>query len=485
MPLRNVAWLLVVPAIIALGLAVSYSAPAPDKDYQRVRQVVDVMAEVDAHFYRKLTDKEWQEFVENMINGGLRKLDPNSEYLNTEQLKKFESDSEGSFGGIGILLSNDPSTKGLTVDHPIPGTPAYDAGIIAGDAIVKVDGTSIENMAVPEAQKLITGQPGTKVALTTRRANRNPTDEVVELTRGLIPRHPVTGVQRRADDPNRWEWFVDKPNGIALVRVGAFNELTAKELKAAVEEIEKEGGKGLILDLRENPGGLLTQAIEVSNLFLPEGAPIVGTRGRDPEKTRDFKAKKDVEIFKQKPIVVLVNDGSASASEIVASALQDNHRATIVGERSYGKGSVQKLLRIQGGNEPAAVKLTTETYWRPNGKNMDRKLAEKDGSNEWGVTPDLEAAVTPEERAREVLVESYKREWVAGKPSVVGPNPPSAPTRKGSDGKPLAVNGKPLDDGKPFADKPVNTATEVLKKKINGIGEAPRPQRLAPELIAS
>jgi carboxyl-terminal processing protease len=474
MPLRNVAWLLVVPAIVALGLAVSYSAPAPDKDYQRVRQLVDVMAEVDTHFYRKLTDKEWEEFVENMINGGLKKLDPNSEYLNAEQLKRFEADSEGSYGGVGIVLAHDPATKFLAVDHPVPGSPAYEAGVVAGDLIVKVGDKSTEGMSVPDSRKLITGEPGTKVTLTLRRAGRNPTDQDVELTRGRIPQHPVTGVRRRADDPNRWEWFVDKPNGIALVRVSTFNELTAKELRAAVEEIEKEGGKGLILDLRDNGGGLLTQAIEVSNTFLSEDKPIVGTRGRDPEKTRDFKAKKDAELWKGKPLAVLVNGDSASASEIVASALQDNQRATIVGERSYGKGSVQKLLRLQAGEERTAVKLTTETYWRPSGKNMDKKLAEKDGSNEWGVTPDVAAAATTEERARG-MVERYKREWVAGKPAVVGPNPPPAPTLKGADGKPLTLDGKPVDDGQPFADKPLDAAVGVLKKKLGGVGAVPRP----------
>ncbi len=478
MPLRNVAWLLIVPAIVAVGLAVSYSAPAPDKDYQRVRQVVDVMAEVDAHFYRKLTDEEWQQFVEDMINGGLRRLDPHSEYMNAEQLKRFDTDNQGSFGGVGIILAIDPTTKFLKVDHPMPGTPAYAAGIIADDLIVKIEDLSTDQLKgdtpqkkVEEAGKLIKGKPGTKVTLTIRRAGRNPTDEAVELTRGQIPQHPVSGVRRRPDDPTRWEWFVDKANGIALVRVATFSELTTPELRAAVEEIEKEGGKALILDLRENPGGLLNQAIDMANLFLPEGAPIVGTRGRDPERTRDFKAKKDVEIFKSRPIVVLINGGehggSASASEIVAAALQDNGRATIVGERSYGKGSVQKLLELRAGPDRAAVKLTTETYWRPSGKNMDRKLAKKDGSDEWGVRPDVEVIMTDAERFR-MNVEALKATWSAGKPSVVGPNPPPTPTPKGLDGKPL------IDDSKPFEDRHQSAAIEVLKKKL-GSAEAPRP----------
>jgi carboxyl-terminal processing protease len=484
MPLRNVAWLLVVPAIVALGLAVSYSAPAPDKDYKRVRQLVDVMAEVDANFYRSLTDEEWQQFIDDMINGGLRKLDPNSEYLSAKLYDEFKKNSEGSFGGIGIVLAIDPTTKFLKVGQPLPGTPAYEAGIIAGDLIVKVGDQSTENLKeVDDARKVITGEPGTKVQLTIRRAGRNPTDEVVELTRAAIPQHPVYGIRRSAADPAQWDWFADKAAGIGYIRIGGvghtgFNQLTAKELKAAIELIEKEGGKGLIIDLRDNPGGLLNQAIDVSNLFLPDGAMIVSTRPRNPDHARHFKAKKDAEIFKpaaQRPVVVLVNDGSASASEIVAAALQDNQRATIVGERTFGKGTVQKPFEIPVGDKMAAVKITTETYWRPNGQNMDRRFGPKDRPDEWGVKPDIEVVLTKEERLRSEW-ELLKAHWVAGKPSVVGANPPSMPMPKGADGKPL------LDDSKPFEDRQLKAAIDVLKKKLGGVGAAP-PVRRLPEPV--
>lgn len=477
MPLRNLAWLATVPAIIALGLAISYSAPPPDKDYRLVRQLVDVLAEGDANFYRELDDKERQQLVEEMINGGLRKLDPHSEYLNAEQLKRFETDAQGSFGGVGIVLTLDPTTKFLKVDHPMPGTPAYNAGVIADDLIVKIGDASTEGITVPDARKLITGEPGTPVTVTVRRAGRNPTDQEVTLERKSIAQHPVSGVRRRADDPEKWEWFADKASGIGYVRVSGFNELTTKELKAAVEEIERDGGKGLVIDLRENPGGLLSEAVSVSDLFLTEGK-IVATRDRR-SKERTFEAKKDGTMFlpaEQKPIVVLVNDGSASASEIVSAALQDHKRAVIIGERSYGKGSVQKLLRLPG-DPPSAVKLTTETYWRPSGANIDRIRASKDAPDQWGVRPDVEVPTTKEDKLR-AEVEQLKLQWVAGKPGVVGPMPPSAPTPKGLDGKPL------VDDSKPYVDQPLNKALEVLRNKLRGVGTAPAPARRLPERIA-
>ncbi|MBM3979402.1 MAG: S41 family peptidase [Planctomycetes bacterium] len=472
MPLRNLAWLLIVPAIVALGLAVGYSAPAPEGDYQRVRRLVDVMAEVDANFYRKLTDEEWKQFVEDMANGGLQKLDRNSEYLNAAQLKQFEAETEGSFGGVGIVLAIDQPTKFLKVDHPMPGTPAYEAGIVAGDLIVRVGDKSTENVTVPEARKLITGEPGTQVTLTTRRAGREPADRDVTLTRARVATHPVTGVLRRADDPNRWDWFVDRAAGIGYVRVLAFNDLTTKELKAAVEEIERDGGKGLIIDLRDNPGGLLTQSVDVANLFLPAGKPIVATRGRDPDKTRDFKAEKDREVFRGRPVVVLVNENSASASEIVSAALQDHGRATIIGERTYGKGSVQKLLRLGGeGERRAAVKLTTETYWRPNGQNMDRRLATKEKPDEWGVKPDIVVPMTPDEKERSAW-DYYRALWVAGKPGAVGPNPPAAPVPKPPGSMVHALRAMvspgapPLpNDAKPAEDVQLKAAIADLKKK--------------------
>src|SRR5437868_7015614 len=165
MPLRNLAWLLAVPAIVALGLAISYSAPPPDKDYRLVRQVVDVLAVVDENYVQELSDDDRQKLVEDMIDGGLHQLDPHSEYLNEKRLREFETASEGAFGGVGIVLGIDAETKFLKVDHPMPNTPAYDAGLIADDLIVKVGDTSTQGMTIEQARRLITGEIGTKVTL--------------------------------------------------------------------------------------------------------------------------------------------------------------------------------------------------------------------------------------------------------------------------------------------------------------------------------
>jgi carboxyl-terminal processing protease len=489
MPLRNLVWLLVVPGLVGLGLVIGASAPAPDKDYQLVRQVVEVLAEVDANFVRELNDDERQKLVEDMINGGLHKLDPHSVYLNVTQLKQFETESEGSYTGIGILLGGfDPKTKYLRVEYPMPGGPAYEAGVLANDQIARIGEVSTAGMTGEEARKRILGEPGSKITLTFRREGHNPLEFPLEVTRGRIPSHTVSGVSRRGDDPNKWNWFVDPTNKIAFVRIrnynsndAGFNERTAKELEAALKEIEEAGGRGLVIDLRDNPGGLLTQAIEVSDLLLTEGT-IVTTKDRHGGE-KHYKAKSKGTMFlpaAEKPIAVIINGrafndkgleiagGSASASEIVAAALQDNHRAAIAGERSYGKGSVQSLFRLAP-DQKTAVKLTTQTWWRPSGKNMDRLGAPKEHQNEWGVTPDsgLDVSISDTERLR-LEFEVEKLKFVAGRPDLVGPNPPKSSLQvPKKDGKPM------WDESKPFDDRQLNRALDHIKSKLSGHGAAP------------
>jgi len=480
MPLRNLAWLLVVPALVLLGIAVTSSAPAPDKDYLLVRQMVDVLAEVDANYYRELSDDDRQKLVEDMINGGLRQLDPHSEYLNKKKLDEFKLSSEGSFGGVGIVLGVDAETHQLKVRNPMIGTPAYDAGVLANDLILKIDNTPIaplpgagsdayerleaERGAIEQAKKLIKGELGSKVTLTLRRAGRIPTDFEVQLTRSRIELHPIVGVVRKKDDPTKWEWFADPAAKIALIRLKeGFSDLTTKELRAAVDQINEAGARGLIIDLRDNPGGLLNEAIDVANLFLTDGQKIVSTRNRHGGE-RSFSAKKDGARFlptadNPRAMAVLVNRNSASASEIVASALQDHGRAVIVGERSFGKGSVQKLLYLNP-DKTAAVKLTTETYWRPSGKNIHRAPSLKE-ADDWGVRPDegLEVPTSELERVR-YSFEVERLDFVSGKPGFATDPAAKPPVPRGTDGRPL------YDDTKPFEDRVLNKAVEALRKRV-------------------
>jgi carboxyl-terminal processing protease len=462
MPARNLFWILVVSGLVVLMLGLGATAPPAERDYQLIRQIAAVLAEVDTHYVRELSDEEWQQLVENMINGGLHSLDPNSQFFNARQLQLFESESEGSFGGIGVRFVRDEQTQLPRVQYPLLGTPAYEAGLKTGDLIVAVDGESTHGWPSDHIQKRIMGEPGTTVTLTIRREGAQPAEFTVSLKRARVELHAVSGVARRHDDPHKWEWFIDAAERIALIRIEQFNEKTGADTRAAIQQIEAAGGRGLILDLRDNPGGLLTQAIEVADLFLQDGI-IVTTRDRKGGE-KIFRAHKSGTLFlpvEQRPMVVLINNRSASASEIVAAALQDHQRAAICGERSFGKGSVQSLFRLAP-DYKCAVKLTTQTYWRPSGKNIDRPSAPSDRPDEWGVIPDkdLEVPTTPEEKAR-YEYEMEKLRYVPGRPDVVGPNPPPFPI-------PIPKkNGKPLwDASQPFQDRPLQRAVDYLRSRL-------------------
>jgi carboxyl-terminal processing protease len=477
MPLRNLVWLLVVPGLVGLGMAIGYSAPAPDQDYQLLRQFVEVLAEVDANYVRELTPEERQKFVEDAISGALYKLDKHSTYFNKKQLEEFETENEGSFGGVGILLGQDEKSKRLRISYPLAGTPAYDAGVIAGDIILRIENTDTKDMTTEQATKLIKGEVNTKVNLTIGRGDK---EIPVTLTRARIAIHPVTGVARRTDDPTKWTWIIEPRQKIAYIRIASFSGLTTKETAEAMKEIEAAGARGLILDLRDNPGGLLEEATKLADLFLTEGKIVTTKDRRGGEKTTSAVGAGTVFLPAElKPMVVLVNHDSASASEIVAAALQDNQRAVVVGERTYGKGSVQSVFRLAPKQE-TAVKLTTQTWWRPNGKNMDKVWAEKQKLDEWGVSPD-EGMTVPVGEAEYLrrLYELRKLDYVAGKPEVVGPNPPPAaamPIPKGQDGKPM------WDESKPYEDRQLNKALDYLRKKLPGVGAAPRKRDLLPVL---
>ncbi len=449
MSLRNLAWLLGISVVILFGLAVSHSAPPreKDQDYELVRLVVDVLGEVDHKYVRNLDAAAKRKLVEDMINGGLARLDPHSGFINAREYKRFTLNSKGKFGGIGIQLETDLHRDRLIVHSPMVDTPAYEAGVLAGDIILKIDGKSTENIQIGEAIDLITGDPGQKIVLTVlHEGGKEPVD--LEITRAEIQVPSVLGDRRRPDTPKEWDYLIDKANKIAYIRLMAFSENTASDLRAHLAELKKEGLRGLVLDLRTNPGGLLKAAVEVCRMFLKEGQ-IVTTKGRNREE-EVYEARGDGAVLangKDCPMAILIDRLSASASEIVAAALQDHKRAVVVGERSYGKGSVQNIIEME--SQSSALKLTTASYWRPSGKNIHRFPESKD-SEEWGVKPDpgFEVPLKYEERY-EYLVNRRDRDIIPGK------------------GITTTARPKTDKDKKPFVDRTLEKALEYVRQETN------------------
>jgi carboxyl-terminal processing protease len=397
----NLAWLISIPSVVVAGLVFAYSAPVSreqQQDYELIRLFADVLTEVDQYYVRELDSKARRQLVEDMIEGGLERLDPNTNYFNERELQQFKIKSKGKFGGVGISVLRDQSSKGLLVTSPIAGTPAYEAGIQPGDIITKVDGVSLESKRSTDAIDLIMGEPGTPVTLSVLHEGETEPVEM-KLNRATIEVPTVVGDVRKPDEPKEWDYVIDKDKKIAYVRILEFGEQTSADLRKTMEGLQAQGITGLILDLRSNPGGLLKSAVEISDMFLSEGA-IVSTRRRKAEDNETFYAKPDnnfLEPAAEHPIAVLIDRFSASASEIVSAALQDHHRATIIGERSYGKGSVQNIHALEG--RKSALKITIASFWRPSGKNIHRFPDAKE-SDDWGVRPNegFDVHLTDQER---------------------------------------------------------------------------------------
>ncbi|MFI3241372.1 MAG: S41 family peptidase [Alphaproteobacteria bacterium] len=301
-------------------------------------------------------DVEDQKLIESAIDGMLSSLDPHSSFLNAKDFKYMTEQTQGKFGGLGIEVTMENSL--VKVVSPIDDTPAFKAGLKSGDYITHIDGVSVIGMTLNEAVDKMRGKPKTKIKLSIARKNNKPFD--VKVTREIIKIQSVKNEIKNDD--------------VLYIRISSFNEDTTK----MVEEIFKKNKdnkktKGIVLDLRNNPGGLLDQAVYVSDLFLEKGE-IVSTRSKRPEDTVKFNAKKG-DISKGLPIVVLINDGSASASEIVAGALQDHKRAILMGEKSFGKGSVQTVAPL---GKFGAMKITTAKYYTPSGRSIQAKGIEPD-----------------------------------------------------------------------------------------------------------
>ena len=362
MSLRKVN--LTVFVVFLIGLAAVFGwerlsiqkVSAEDKSvYGQLQVFSDVLDIVKENYVQEVEDEE---LIEGAISGMLRTLDPHSSYLNPDAYKELQVETKGSFGGIGIEITVRQGM--LTVVSPLEGTPAYELGIEAGDQIIRVDGEATKDMTLMEAVKKMRGPKGTKVVLTImREAFTKPQDFVI--TRATIA---IKSVRTKILEP-----------GFGYLRLSQFQSTTVKDLRQALSKLEKEYKpmKGLILDLRNNPGGLLDQAVKVSDEFLNEGL-IVYTGGRLKSQDMRFEAHMNSRPHAY-PIVILVNEGSASAAEIVAGALQDHKRAVVVGVKTFGKGSVQTVMPLRNG---AALRLTTAIYYTPSGHSIQAKGIEPD-----------------------------------------------------------------------------------------------------------
>ena len=333
--------------------------------YEDLEAFTSVLAIVQKNYVEQV---ETQDLIEGAINGMLGALDPHSAYLTPDSYKELQVDTEGSFGGLGIEITI--RDRILTVVSPIEDTPAYRAGVLAGDQIVKINGELTKDMSLIEAVKKMRGKKGTKITISVRREDV-PRLIDVPIIREVIK---VQSVKSKTLE-----------KGYAYIRVTQFQDRTSTDLDNALKKLSQENGRleGIVLDLRNNPGGLLSQAVKVSDLFLDSGM-IVYTKGRLESQKQKYFAHPGG--YTDVPLVVLVNGGSASASEIVAGAVQDHGRAVVLGTKTFGKGSVQTILPVDGG---AALRLTTAMYFTPNGRSIQVT----------GIAPDIEFENLPDAQA--------------------------------------------------------------------------------------
>jgi carboxyl-terminal processing protease len=380
---RRVIYGLVVSVLIinlAIGARVFSSVHAAEKDspYQSLELFSYVLEKVRKDYVdgQKLT---YQDLVYGALKGMLNTLDPHSEFMEPEKYKELQNDTQGAFGGLGIVVSMKDNF--VTVVAPMEDSPGFKAGIMSGDRIIRIDGKSTEKMSLQDAVKSLRGEPDTDVRITILRPSSSLVKEF-KLKRSVITVDMVKDINGKKEFPL-------SDNRIGYVHLVQFGEKTSDDLETALKTLKNEGMQGLILDLRWNPGGLLEQAVDVCEKFLPRGELVVTTEGRNKAQDSVRRANNPggdecVVDGHRIPIVVLVNNGSASASEIVAGCLQDLKRAVVLGDKTFGKGSVQSILPLQDGS---ALRLTTAKYYTPSHKVI----------HEQGITPDITVPMTEEE----------------------------------------------------------------------------------------
>lgn len=488
MPRRNLIWILGILGVsigawtAAQGGLVPPKGPmqfikgftSDSKDYDNLALMIDVMQHIDMNYVRALTPAERRKFIEAAIKGGLKSLDDHSSFSNPKDYANFKKLSEGKFGGIGVQVNVDRLTRRVVVISPIIGTPAYRAGIKPGDEIEAINGEKISGLTNDDVVDRISGAPGTTVALTIRRRGTGRKMDLT-LTREEIHTEGILGDKRRPDQ--HWDFMIDPQDRLGYIRIASFSESALHDFSEALKGLEKENISGLVLDLRNNPGGSLETSVAMCDLLLEEGV-IVRVEGRS-EEPRIHQAKREGTLFtgnNKIPIVVLVNENSASASEIMASALQDHRRAIVVGERSFGKGSVQRLYPMESG--ASRLRLTTAKYIRPSGKNI-HKFNDSKETDEWGIIPDIEVKLTPIEeidwliarRDRDIIrdEESSRLDQAEKAAAIFGPlsmtpswgGPISILPGLAETATTMSIQSR---SNKPYQDKVLNKALEYLRQ---------------------
>lgn len=366
---RKIAAITLVSAVI--GLAFPYINFAVDETYQQLKVLVDVIELIRENYVDEIDS---QKLVYGAAAGMVQKLDDFSQFMEPDIYARVKSDTEGEFGGIGIRV--DIREGWLTVVTPLPNTPAYRARMYPGDKIIKIEDVSTKDMIIDDAIKKLRGAPGTTVRITTAREQDDKDADWVTrdiaLTREIIKTENI-----------RYRLIDGK---IGYIKTIEFTGHVVEDFSRAVADLKKQGMEGLIIDLRYDPGGLLSASVDISKLFLDGNKMIVYTKGRKPENYQEFRAGAQAP-YSDLPLVILVNRFSASASEIVSGAMQDNRRAVIIGERTFGKASVQSMIPL---SDKSALRLTIARYYTPLGRSIHRD--EKKGTG--GITPDIEVKVT-------------------------------------------------------------------------------------------
>ncbi len=414
------------------------------KTYKLLELFGDVLATVEDQYVTEVDDKK---LIEAALDGMLTSLDPHSGYLSPDSFEDMQDTTRGEYGGLGIEVTSEEGV--VKVISPMDGTPAARAGVQAGDYITAVNGQSVLGLTVNEAVKQMRGPAGETVAITIAREKSDPIE--LKLVREVIK--PKAAIARMEGD-------------YGYVRLPGFNEKSTDALSAAIKDLQAKNPqmKGLVFDLRNNPGGLLDQARGVADLFL-EGGEVVSQRGRNPRDIQRLNATPG-DILNGLPMVVLINQGSASAAEIVAGALQDRHRAELVGITSFGKGSVQTVIPLRGGAD-GALKLTTARYFTPSGRSIQKT----------GIEPDLEVAQT-KDQAQDIA----NRVWFSEASFKNALNADEGKTRKGAH---VPAEAPPAGFDEKKDDFQLSRALAVLKAgSVEAVPKLPKPQPKIAEVTA-